>query len=480
MVADIKNCRVLFVNRAHRIVREIGHAGYCGHNPPQGLSSPNGATPLAGRRRARDRDRRLGRPDQRVRDGSATPLRTPTTYPSDAQLLPNGNILVAGFNTPGRVDELTPAGRVVWTYGPSSGPGSLDRPSLAVRWPNGMIAVTDDWHHRIVVIDPKTKRIVWSYGHNGVSGTAAGYLNKPDGLDLLPAARRRSARPDGAGARRGDDGGAPGRLAAPGALARERGRAPRRPRAGGRRPRRRLVHRPDPARDARRAPLRRAPPGRRARRGGGPARAQRIRLRRRPGGLDGRRRPGRPRDRRRRGRGQAGRAALGPRRRGRRWARLSRRRLHGREVRERRPPLRERRPDDHRGPPARGPPLRGGRRARRPDLRRRRPHDRAARRRRSTPSTRPPTPSTGSAALPAPTAYGALVPLDGALYYVGGKTASGTPLSTVLRIDPQTGKTTVAARLPRASQSRPRSRSPVQIVVLGGEGSNAVYELTPR
>jgi outer membrane protein assembly factor BamB len=50
-----------------------------------------------------------------------------------------------------------------------------------------MIAVTDDWHHRIVVIDPKTKRIVWQYGHFGIASSAPGYLSKPDGLDLLPA-----------------------------------------------------------------------------------------------------------------------------------------------------------------------------------------------------------------------------------------------------------------------------------------------------
>ena len=37
MVADIQNCRVLFINRAHKVVREFGHAGSCGHNPPQGL-----------------------------------------------------------------------------------------------------------------------------------------------------------------------------------------------------------------------------------------------------------------------------------------------------------------------------------------------------------------------------------------------------------------------------------------------------------
>ena len=185
MVADIENCRVLFISRAHKVVREIGHAGDCGHNPPQGLSSPNGATPLP--------DGGVlvteigGWVDRISRSGRLVyTVRTPTSYPSDAQLLPNGNILVAGFDTPGRVDEITPHGKIVWTFAPS-GQWSLDRPSLAVRWPNGMIAITDDWHHRVLVVDPRTKRVVWSYGHLNRPGSAAGYLNKPDGLDLLPA-----------------------------------------------------------------------------------------------------------------------------------------------------------------------------------------------------------------------------------------------------------------------------------------------------
>ena len=185
VVADIENCRVLFVNRAHRIVREVGRAGNCGHNPPTGLSSPNGATPLP--------DGGLlvteigGWVDRIGANGKLVyTVRTPTSYPSDAQLLPNGNILVAGFDTPGRVDEITPRGRIVWTFAPS-GYWSLDRPSLAVRWPNGMIAITDDWHHRVLVVDPRTKRVVWSYGHLDRPGSAPGYLNKPDGLDLLPA-----------------------------------------------------------------------------------------------------------------------------------------------------------------------------------------------------------------------------------------------------------------------------------------------------
>ncbi len=82
--------------------------------------------------------------------------------------------------------------------------------------------------------------------------------------------------------------------------------------------------------------------------------------------------------------------------------------------------------------------------------------------------------------LPAPTAYGALVPLDGALYYVGGKTSSGRPLSTVLRIDPQTGRATVAARLQGGLAEPAAVALPHTLVVLGGEGSAAVYELTPH
>ena len=112
--------------------------------------------------------------------------KSPTDYPSDAQLLPDGNVLVAGFNTPGRIDILTPQDRIVWTYGPPSGPGALDRPSLAVQLPNGTIAATDDWHHRVVVIDQASRRIVWQYGHDSILGSAPGYLDKPDGLDLLP------------------------------------------------------------------------------------------------------------------------------------------------------------------------------------------------------------------------------------------------------------------------------------------------------
>lgn len=184
-VADIINCRVLWINHAKRIVRSLGHPGDCSHNPPSALSSPNGDTPLPGGGVLVTEIG--GWVDRIARSGRLVwSLRTPTTYPSDAQLLPDGNVLVAAYNSPGRVDILGRHGRVLWSYGPAAGPGALDHPSLAVAVPGGKIAVTDDLHHRVVVIDRATKQIVWQYGHNGIAGSAPGYLNNPDGLELLP------------------------------------------------------------------------------------------------------------------------------------------------------------------------------------------------------------------------------------------------------------------------------------------------------
>jgi hypothetical protein len=192
LVADIRNCRVLWIRPGKGIVRSLGRAGDCAHDPPATLSSPNGDTPLPdGGVLVTEIGGWVDRID--ARGHLVETVRTPFTYPSDAQLLAGGRILVAGFQTPGVVDILSRTGRVLWSYGPASGAGMLAQPSLAVRWPNGMIAVTDDWHHRVVVIDPRTKRIVWQYGHLGAAGTAPGYLNKPDGLDLLPAAAPRTS-----------------------------------------------------------------------------------------------------------------------------------------------------------------------------------------------------------------------------------------------------------------------------------------------
>jgi hypothetical protein len=183
-VADIVNCRVLFIRPGRGIVRSIGRAGDCVHDPPASLSQPNGDTPLP--------DGGVlvteigGWVDRLDRSGRLQwTMQTPTAYPSDAQLLSNGDVLVAGFDDPGHIYELTPGGKLVWQYGQESGSGALNKPSLALPISRRLIAATDDYGQRVVVIDRRSKRIVWHYGHLDQPGSAPGYLNKPDGLDLI-------------------------------------------------------------------------------------------------------------------------------------------------------------------------------------------------------------------------------------------------------------------------------------------------------
>ena len=192
-VADIRNCRIVLLSHRGTVNRVLG--GSCAHNPPYGFASPNGDTPLPdGGLLVTEIGGWIDRLDANGR--LVWSVRSPVYYPSDAQLLPNGRILVCSFTVPGRIIEMTKTGTVTWSFGDSSGPNFLNKPSLAVRWPNGMIASNDDYGHRVIVIDPRTKQIVWQYGHTGVASSAPGYLSKPDGLDLLPAAvttRRKSA-----------------------------------------------------------------------------------------------------------------------------------------------------------------------------------------------------------------------------------------------------------------------------------------------
>jgi outer membrane protein assembly factor BamB len=183
VVADIENCRIVYLRRSRAIARILG--GSCAHDPPHGFASPNGDTPLPGGGLLVTEIG--GWIDRLAPDGRLLwSIRSPVTYPSDAQLLPDGRVLVASFSIPGRIVIVDRQGRVRWSFGAASGPNRLAKPSLAVRWPNGLIAANDDYNHRVIVIDPRTKRIVWQYGRTGVPGSARGLLDKPDGLDLLP------------------------------------------------------------------------------------------------------------------------------------------------------------------------------------------------------------------------------------------------------------------------------------------------------
>ena len=188
IVADIGNCRVIEISPAKRIVRQWGRTGVCADHAPRTYGYPNGNTPLpdGGLLITEIRGSRVVRLD---RLGKVIfDIHVPVRYPSDAQLDANGDVLVVDYSNPGAILKVDRQGKVLWRYSPRSGRGRLDHPSLAITLPNGLIAVNDDFRHRVVIIDPHTNRIVWQYGHTDRHGTAAGYLFTHDGIDLITPA----------------------------------------------------------------------------------------------------------------------------------------------------------------------------------------------------------------------------------------------------------------------------------------------------
>jgi outer membrane protein assembly factor BamB len=184
-VADAKNCRILFLNSDFTYASEIGTAHRCRHDPPRDIAYPNGDTPLA------DGNVLVSEiygsyVDEIRPDGTVVwSLKLPVAYPSDPQQIGPDLYLIADYSRPGGLYEFTREGTIVWSYSFPSGSPMLDHPSLAELLPSGLIGVNDDYRHRVVLIDPMTKTIVWKYGQDDTKGIGAGLLNIPDGFDLL-------------------------------------------------------------------------------------------------------------------------------------------------------------------------------------------------------------------------------------------------------------------------------------------------------
>ncbi len=185
IVADIKNCRVIEISQDKQIVHQYGQTKQC-DNKPGLLNKPNGDTPLPNGHILISNiiGHTLVELDQNWQPVFSMTL--PASYPSDPQPTQAGNILLTDYLDPGKIIEVSRGGQIVWEYdGDPSIP--LNRPSLAIELPNGNILANDDFNHRIIVIDKKTKHIVWQYGVTGKPGVGTGQLNVPDGLDIIPA-----------------------------------------------------------------------------------------------------------------------------------------------------------------------------------------------------------------------------------------------------------------------------------------------------
>jgi hypothetical protein len=185
VVADAMNCRILFIGDSGYPTGQIGTNGVCTHGLPDTVGYPNGDTPLPNGHLLLS-EINGDWIDEVTQSGHVVWAHhiPGVVTPSDPQRLTDGTFLVASYGSPGAVVRFDRTGKVLWTYRPTSGPGVLDHPSLAAPLPNGLIGVNDDYNHRVVLIDPKTDRIVWQYG-TGVSGSGPGQLSFPDGFDLL-------------------------------------------------------------------------------------------------------------------------------------------------------------------------------------------------------------------------------------------------------------------------------------------------------
>ncbi len=184
-VADAQNCRVLIVSSAKKVLRQFGSPASCSHDPPRYLGSPNGDTPLANGNLLVS-EVNGSYIDEITRAGKLVwSVQLPIAYPSDPQQLAPNRYLVADYTTPGGIYEFNRSGKILWSYHPSGGHGMLDHPSLAERLPGGDIAVNDDYRHRVVIVDPRSRKIVWQYGRTDNAGRGPDRLNTPDGFDLL-------------------------------------------------------------------------------------------------------------------------------------------------------------------------------------------------------------------------------------------------------------------------------------------------------
>jgi len=184
-VADAINCRVLVINQNRTVAHQIGANGVCVHNPPTAMGSPNGDTPLADGNLLVSEINGSWISEYTVTGTLAWTVHLPISYPSDPQQLGPDRYLIADYASPGQILEFNRKGQILYRYHPASGPGMLDHPSLTELLPSGVFMVNDDYHHRMVAIDPATGALVWQYGVTGKPGTAPGELNTPDGFDLL-------------------------------------------------------------------------------------------------------------------------------------------------------------------------------------------------------------------------------------------------------------------------------------------------------
>ena len=113
----------------------------------------------------------------------AAKLKTPAgPLPGDMLIADRGN---------DRLLIVSPTKKILWSMkiGNGSGPhnaNSLGADDAFLTPDHQHIIINEESNNTIDIIDIATKKIVWSYGHPGVAGSAKGYLNTPDDAYEFP------------------------------------------------------------------------------------------------------------------------------------------------------------------------------------------------------------------------------------------------------------------------------------------------------
>ncbi len=108
-------------------------------------------------------------------------------FPDDAFFIDHGHAIISNQELNETVVEIGyPSGKVLWQYGhprqPGSLPGYLHNPDDAYLLKDGLISVADPVNCRVLVINPKTKKIVTQIGTPGACyHNPPHYLGSPNG-----------------------------------------------------------------------------------------------------------------------------------------------------------------------------------------------------------------------------------------------------------------------------------------------------------
>jgi len=184
---DAGNCRIIMLSPGGQsIARQLGQTGNCVHNPPQTFDDPAGLFPMSNGNYLLTEGHGRWVSEMSLAGSVKWSVQVPgvSAIYATSEAGPDRYVTVDHV-LPGQVLTFDHTGRVLWRYAPT-GAQTLNKPAMALALPNGDFMVSDKVNNRVIVVDPRTNKVVWQYGHTGVAGATPGFLNNPTGMDLYP------------------------------------------------------------------------------------------------------------------------------------------------------------------------------------------------------------------------------------------------------------------------------------------------------